>query len=211
VAFFTPGLPGESTLTWGLPLFLMGGVGVAKSTTTRDFARTVSCPVEVFSPSERGDAEIGSVPVPSADAQWLTTPKPGWTRRFFDADATHGGRGLILADELTTAEAHVQDALAGLVLDRRIAGSHLGGGIRVFAAGNPPGSTGGGRPLAKMLANRLIHVPVAAPTAAERYEYLRARLAGTGLVYTQDVDAAREEARETLEEVRRAMGLDYLR
>jgi hypothetical protein len=192
VAFFTPGLPGESTLTWGLPLFLMGGVGVAKSTTTRDFARTVACPVEVFSPSERGDAEIGSVPVPTADAQWLTTPKPGWTRRFFE---DNGGRGLILADELTTAEAHVQDALAGLVLDRRIAGSHLGGGMRVFAAGNPPGATGGGRPLAKMLANRLVHVPVAAPTPTERYEYLRARLAGTGLGYAQSVDAAREEGR----------------
>lgn len=192
VAYFTPGLPGESVTQWGLPLFLMGGVGVAKSTTTRDFSRAVDCAVEVFSPSERGDAEIGSVPVPSADGVWLTTPKPGWTRRFFEAPR---GRGLILADELTTAEAHVQDALAGLILDRRIAGSHLGPGVRVFAAGNPPDATGGGRPLAPMLANRLIHVPVSAPTPGERYDYLRARLAGSRLTYAAPVDADREEAR----------------
>lgn len=184
VAYFTPGVPNRpGVVRMGLPLYLVGGVGVAKTSTTRAFAQSLGIPVEVFSPSERGDAEIGSVPVPVEGGRFLATPAPMWARPFLPAgedadapspgpDAPVTGCGLILADELTTAAPHVQDALAGLILDQRIAGRQLAHGVRVWAAGNPPGASGSGRPLRKMLANRLIHVPIAAPSPAEVLAYL---------------------------------------
>lgn len=209
VAYFTPGVPnrpGQERM--GLPLYLVGGVGVSKTSTTRAFAASLGVPVEVFSPSERGDAEIGSVPVPVEGGRFLTTPVPMWARPFLSAEDAHTtlagaqecptqGRGLILADELTTAAPHVQDALAGLVLDQRIAGRQLAPGVRVWAAGNPPGASGSGRPLRKMLANRLIHVPVLPPTPAEVLAYLTGDAAPT--TAGTPGDAAREGAARVTE------------
>lgn len=160
-ALFTP-----TTNGWGLPIYLEGPPGVAKSGRMRHLTAEVGLGApEVLSPGERGEAAFGVTPV--FDGQYLRAPAPGWAERFITS-----GRGLLFLDELPLAPAMVKPAMLGLLLDKRIGETTLPGGVRVMAAGNPV-NVGGGYELLPTEANRVGHIPWTPPSLKDRTEYMR--------------------------------------
>lgn len=145
-ALFTPTRRG-----WGLPLLAWGAPGTAKSNIIEELARRWGMPCEVLSPGERGEGAFGCVPVP--EEGMIAYPAPDWTSKFCKA-----GRGLVFVDELTTAAPALQPPMLGLVLEKRIGGTSLPGGVRMLAAANPVEEAAAGYDLPPPLANRLGHI-----------------------------------------------------
>lgn len=184
-ALFTP-CPDH---TWGLPLILWGFPGVAKSSIFRKLAKAWSMPIEVLSPSSRGEGAFGVTPVPKADR--MTYPRPDWTDKF---EGT--GRGIVFVDEMNLAASHYAGALLGLVQDRIIGSHRLGPKIRVVAAANPTdlAAASGGWDLSAPAANRLGHIDWTPPTAAEWCEWLLLSI-DEDILSGEAGDAGDEEAR----------------
>lgn len=162
---FTPGPKG-----WGLPVCMWGSPGAAKSDIIEKVTREWGMHLEVLSPGERGEGAFGVVPVPHLKKDGtmvLTYPAPD----FFDI-FTEFGRGVLFIDEFNTAPNAVRPALLGAVHARRIGSSFLGQGVRVIAAGNPPGHGGTGADLPKPNANRMGHLEWEAPDATQWTQWL---------------------------------------
>lgn len=166
-AVFTPGLSVEGE-TQGLPLMWWGDPGTSKSSMHRTLARWIGFAALYvgLNPGERGAGSFASIPQPSADG-WLDYPLPRWAQPILAA-----GRGIVLVDDVLTADTEVEKALWALFLDRRLGGNYLGGGVRVFGASNPAEMIPDGRDLSPPHANRLIHLPWAHPTFDEFATYL---------------------------------------
>lgn len=188
-AFYTPTATTGRGIRMGLPLMLWGDPGVAKTSAARQFGDAVRAAVEVFSPGERGEAAIGVVPVPAADG-YLDTPLPRWAEKFVRAD----GYGLLVLDELPTADARVQPGMMAAIMERTIGGVPFGGRVRVIATGNPPDQTPGGHDLALPLANRLIHLNWGHPTVDEFNMYMLGVDSDTAADVQRDADPAAVEA-----------------
>jgi len=177
-AFFTRTAQG-----WGLPLYFIGEPGVAKSTFIRDFAKRVGVPCEVLSGAERGEGAFGVVPVPVKGS--LTYPAPDWTAAF-------SKRGLVFLDEITSNPPIIQAPCMGLLLDKRIGSHQLPGGVRVWAACNPPEMAANGYEIAPPLANRGGWLRWHPPTIEEHIAYMLGMAADTT---DNAVDCDAEEAR----------------
>lgn len=151
VLTLTPGIGG----VWGLPALDLDIPGTGKTMSTDSFAQEVGLPFKYLSPGLHGDGGFGCVPVPvkMGKITVLTFPPARWAH-----DILRLGRGLILLDELTTAQPMIQAAMLGMVNERRIGDTHLGAGCRVIAAGNPIEYASGGVPLSPAMANRLGHI-----------------------------------------------------
>lgn len=173
-AFFTPTQQG-----WGLPLYFIGEPGVAKSTFIRNFAKTVGVPCEVLSGAERGEGAFGVVPVPVKGT--LTYPAPDWTAAF-------AKRGLVFLDEITSNPPIIQAPCMGLLLDKRIGSHQLPGGVRVWAACNPPEMAANGYEIAPPLANRGGWLRWHPPSIEEHIAYMLGQ-AGDADDSTVDCDA----------------------
>jgi len=65
--------------------------------------------------------------------------------------------GILVVDDLPDADASVQRALYGLVLDRRLGSHQLDDSISVICTGNPPDRSSRGTDLPEALAGRLVH------------------------------------------------------
>ncbi len=174
-ALFTPFSRGR----WGLPIFLVGSPGVAKSAIIIETCEDLGMPYEVLEPGARGEAAFGCVPVPDMHGK-LCYPRPDWTDKFVGANGDQQIPGVIVADEATTCPPMLQAALLGLVLERRIGSLTLPGCVRVVGAYNPPEQAAGGYDLAAPLANRAGHLAWPAPSVEEFASYMLGEHAGNG-------------------------------
>lgn len=177
-ALFTPTRRG-----WGLSLVLWGSPGTGKTERVRALSESLGLPVEVLSPAERGEGAFGAVPVPQGGV--LTYPPPEWA-----ADMLVRG-GVILLDELTDTPPALRPAVNGLLLDRRIGGLVLPGGVRTIACANPVDESADGYEMALTTANRVGHLICSAPTVAEHIEFML----GTARPGSEIGDLGVEEAR----------------
>jgi len=167
-ALFTPTSKG-----WGLPMMFWGDPGVVKSDMVRQVAADYGFHLEVLSPGERGEGAFGVTPMPEkkpSGGYFMTYPEPDWV---LDIER-HDGRGIVFVDEIPHAPPAVQPALLGLALDRRIGASYLGAGVRVLAAGNPPGEGSGGYEMTAAAANRFCHINWTAPSLDEWSDWMHA-------------------------------------
>lgn len=169
-ALFTPFSEGR----WGLPLSIVGEPGVAKSAVLVEVCKSYGMPCFVLQPGAMGDGFFGVIPVPITinGNTKVTFPRHEWTDMFVGADGKQEIPGVVFCDELTTAEATIQKALMGMMLDRRIGSFQLPGCVRMLGAYNPPEQAAGGFDLAPPLANRMAHVDWKPPTVDEWAQYM---------------------------------------
>lgn len=148
--------------------FLWGPPGVGKSegveqiagTIEKETGRTVyvtDVRLLLFSP-----IDLRGVPVASADKHFTDWLMP----RIFDMDKSDNAVNLLFLDELSAAPQSVQAAAYQLVLNRRIGEHSLPDNTFVIAAGNRTTDRAVSFKMPSALANRLLHMEIAANTAA---------------------------------------------
>lgn len=186
---FTPGAKG-----WGPPICIWGPPGAGKSDIIEQVAREWGLTMETLSPGERGEGAFGVVPVPyekKDGGMVLKYPPADFIDLFEEL-----GRGVIFVDEFNTAPNAVKPALLGLVHARRLGSTYLGKGVRIIAAGNPPGHGGTGSDLPKPNANRMGHLEWDPPDATAWSQWLIGMDAKTMSLDVQDPkDPEKEEKR----------------
>lgn len=188
--FYTPMSNG-----WGLPLLFEGEPGGGKSAIIEHFGRKCGVPVEILSPSERGEGAFGVVPVPAKAAGGgvlMTYPRPDWTAAMDVSEANPRGMGFVFVDEVTTAPPILQAPVMGLVHGKRIGSFKLGPHVRVIGACNPPDIAANGYDLAPPLANRFGWLRWENPTVEQHVQYM---LSSAGGMEEAPILAATEEDR----------------
>jgi hypothetical protein len=150
---------------WGLPALFWGPPGVGKTAILKNYAKRWGMHCEVLSPGERGEGAFGVVPVPAANGKSLTYPAPDWVENV-------PVRGIVLVDEISTAEPALQKPMLGLVQGKVIGSHKLAGGVRVIGAGNPVDCSTGGWELALPVRNRFAHLDWEAPSADDWCQWL---------------------------------------
>ena len=198
VALFTPTRDG-----WGLPVYLEGAPGTAKTKIVRELAHEHGMRLQLLSPGLHGDGAFGAVPVPVTDAEGRTRisyPSPSWVDRF-----AGDGAGILFVDELTTAPVHLQPPLLGLVNERRVGFDYLGAGVRVIAAGNPAEYAANGLDMNPAQANRFAHLQWTPPADAEWSAYITSRpFPEPGAVHAEETSTDGGAEHEIIEERIRA-------
>lgn len=192
-ALFCP-LPGGG---WGLPILLESPPGKAKTAIVTQYAARLGVPFMRLSPGLHGEGAFGVVPVP--DGRYLRFPSHEWTIPFFEA-----GRGVVLVDEVTTADRALQPPMLALLDSKAIGGATLPPGVRVLGACNAPDDAANGNDLAPALANRFGWLRWET-TAEDHVAYRLARVAAVRASATnggkiapmvgEPIDCAAEEAR----------------
>lgn len=186
-ALFTPMSRGR----WGLPLIFWGSPGIGKTDQIRQTAEECGLLCEVLSPGERGEGAFGAIPVPGKDGDgYLHYPEPEWAEPFHTA-----GRGLVFIDEIADVPPALKPPVNGLLLDRRIGGKILPGGVRTIGAGNPTEESANGYDLAMTTANRTGHMQSGTPSVDEHATYMLSSGAGNGGHVTQTTNPEQEEKR----------------
>ncbi|MCQ2519635.1 MAG: AAA family ATPase [Lachnospiraceae bacterium] len=148
--------------------FLWGPPGVGKSEGVEQIAREIEKETDkevhvidvrllLFSP-----IDLRGVPVASADRQFTDWLMP----RIFDMDKSDDVVNLLFLDELSAAPQSVQAAAYQLVLNRKIGEHSLPENTFVIAAGNRTTDRAVSFKMPSALANRLLHMELAANTAA---------------------------------------------
>lgn len=182
---------------WGLPILLESPPGKGKTAIVTQYAARCGVPFMRLSPGLHGEGAFGVVPVPEGGV--LTFPPHQWTRPFV---AT--GRGIVLVDEVTTADRALQPPMLALLDSKAIGGVILPPGVRVLGACNAPDDAANGTDLAAALANRFGWFSWET-TAADHIAYslaLAARVTARATGATPDastldapIDCVAEEAR----------------
>jgi len=136
-----------------VPLLLWGPPGVGKTARIEGFGAANGLMVETVIASIREPADFAGYPVPHGGK--LSMLPPVFAQRL--AATT---QGILFIDELTTAPPAVQAACLRVIHGGAIGDLMLPGGIRRWAAANPPEQAADGTALAPPLANRFMHVEV---------------------------------------------------
>lgn len=157
LALQAPGMNGRR----GLPAILLGPPGIGKSARVVGIAKALGmAPVEVVLGSIREPSDFAGLPVQVEDHVRLAPPS--WAVRL-----TRAGQGLLFLDELSCSAPATQAALLRVILDRYVGDLELPSEVTVLAAANPADQAAGGWDVAPALANRLIWLPWAPPSAGE--------------------------------------------
>jgi hypothetical protein len=161
VVLLTPGPRGRL----GLPTISWGAPGIAKTARVEQAARRHGLPLETVILSIREPADVAGLPVVRQDGVHLEPP--AWAKRLATA-----GKGLVHLDELSCASPSVQAAALRVVAEGVVGELPLPPEVRILASANPEDLAAGGWGLAAPMANRLIHVNAAVPTAEEWGDWL---------------------------------------
>lgn len=182
-AFFTPWkwvkFEGVWQWAWGLPILVEDEPGDGKTACNAQFAEEWRSAFKWLSPGAHGEGVFGVIPVPGPDGT-ITYPRPSWAKLFDD-----GRRGLVLVDEISSADRGLQPPMLGLVGEHQLGDYVLPPQVRVFGACNPVHLAANGDDLAPPLANRFGWLHWGAPTVDEHRAYMMGR-AGGGEQETRD-------------------------
>jgi hypothetical protein len=135
----------------GVPVFLEGNPGTAKSSIVEGLCRSLDRHCETVLASLREPADFGGLPVVTPEGVVLHAPR-------FAQTLAKAARGVLFLDEITHAAPAVQAALGRVVLDRVVGDCDMGRHkTSIVLAGNSANS-GGCNPVIEMLNNRCAHV-----------------------------------------------------
>lgn len=137
------------------PLFIWGGAGVGKSSIIKSVADDLGIDFIDFRLSQREPVDMRGLPVPNKEnhtVEWYVTS---------DFPVDKNSKGIILFDELPTADVSLQVAAFEIILDRRLGKLYsLPNGWYVIAAGNRTTDKAGAKTILSPLANRFLHLEV---------------------------------------------------
>ena len=134
------------------PVFAHGAPGTGKSAAFEQAAQALGVGFRDLRLSQYEPTDLRGLPVPrDGFTTWLPSAELPWQP---------GTRGILLLDELTSADRSVQAAAYQLVLDRCVGDKRLSDGWLVCAAGNRSEDRAISYPLSSALANRFCHVEV---------------------------------------------------
>jgi len=139
------------------PVHIWGPPGIGKSTLVAGFAAQVGLDCVALLGTQLAPEDISGVPqvVPGEDG----VPRS----RFAPPEQIARREPFVLfLDELNGSSAEVQKAFYQIVLDRRVGAYQLPAGTIVIAAGNRATDQAAVRPMSSALANRFVHVHLAA-------------------------------------------------
>ncbi len=167
VLLLTPGPRGRA----GLPAILWGMPGSGKTSKVESACKRHDIPLETVILSIREPADVGGLPVVGPEGVRLEPPS--WAKRL-SAKMKDGGdpKGVCFLDELSCGAPAVQAAALRVVCEGVVGDHSLPPSVRVLAASNPEEASAGGWTLAAPLANRMLHVDIAAPTGEEWSEWM---------------------------------------
>lgn len=132
------------TMVWGAP-------GIGKSTIIRQISEDLGIGFIDVRLAQREPVDIRGLPVPSEDGvKWLVSSE--WPR-------DPSSRGIILFDEITSADRSLQVAAYEFILDRRLGDLYtVPDGWYIVAAGNRVEDRAVAMTMSSALANRFLHV-----------------------------------------------------
>lgn len=144
-------VPILGALTTGEPLLFIGSHGTAKTTLCGRLAGALGLKFWAYDASKALFEDLIGFPDPaslaSGEVRYAPTPLSVWDKEF------------VLVDELSRADAGMQNKWLEVILDRRVMGKSIEGLRQVVAAMNPPDYLGAG-PLDAALAGRFATVIV---------------------------------------------------
>lgn len=137
------------------PVMLWGPPGIGKSALLRTFCADRGIGFVDVRLAQRDPVDMRGLPVPDGDVvRWLLPSE--WPR---EADS----RGIILFDELTAADRTLQVAAYEFILDRRLGDLYrVPDGWLLCGAGNRSEDSAVAMPFSSALANRFLHLDLAA-------------------------------------------------
>ena len=139
------------------PLMVWGAPGLGKSTIIRELAKEYGVNFIDVRLAQREPVDMRGLPVPDEkenSVKWLVSGE--WPR-------DPASRGIIMFDELTAADKTLQVAAYEFILDRRLGALyHVPDGWYIMAAGNRIEDRAVSCAMSSALANRFLHVEVAA-------------------------------------------------
>ena len=139
------------------PVMVWGAPGVGKSTAVRELAKELGIGFIDVRLAQREPVDMRGLPVPDErenSVKWLVSGE--WPR---DPES----RGIIMFDELTAADKTLQVAAYEFILDRRLGSLYaVPPGWYIMAAGNRVEDRAVACAMSSALANRFLHVEVAA-------------------------------------------------
>ena len=137
------------------PLMLWGPPGIGKSDLIRTLCEEHGWGFVDVRLAQRDPVDLRGLPVPQDGVvRWL--PSSEWPRE-------PGSRGILLFDELTAADRTLQVAAYELILDRRLGDTYeIPPGWLVCGAGNRSEDSSVSVPMSAALANRFLHLDLAA-------------------------------------------------
>jgi len=134
------------------PLFIWGAPGVGKSAAPRQAAAHLAAAFIDIRLSQYEPADLRGLPFPDEKAgltTWLPSSELPWEP---------ASRGILMLDELNSADRSVQAAAYQLVLERSVGQRRLPDGWLIVAAGNRCEDHAISYPISSALANRFCHV-----------------------------------------------------
>ena len=141
------------------PVMVWGAPGVGKSTAVRELTQELGIGFIDVRLAQREPVDMRGLPVPDEkenSVKWLVSGE--WPR-------DPASRGIIMFDELTAADKTLQVAAYEFILDRRLGALyHVPDGWYIMAAGNRIEDRAVSCAMSSALANRFLHVEVAAET-----------------------------------------------
>lgn len=144
--------------TAATPVYLSGKPGLGKTSIGYDVAAAMNIPTEavfLFRPSLHDPVDLMGVPnVVDGTTHWAV-PK---FLADVNAAAERHGKALLMWDELPQSVVMMQNAIAGLMLDRIVGEFKLHPGVYQMATGNRTQDKAGANRVVSQLANRVMHL-----------------------------------------------------
>jgi hypothetical protein len=137
----------------GLPVALVGGPGVGKTSVIEAIGVAAGAAVETLVVAQMEPTDLTGIPFVDADGN-TRRGAPDWLGRVNAAD-----RSLLFLDELTQASALHQGVCNDIIQARRVGSFPLGPNVRIVAGYNPPEMCGG-FDLSLPTRNRFLHIAV---------------------------------------------------
>ena len=143
--------PADPTVTWGVPVNLIGLSGIAKTSRIKAIGRAIGLPTySVFVPTKQPEDFAGAY-YPTPDGLVVECILPAARR------CINNGFGCIHLSELSCARPAVQAALLSAVNERQVGDSLLPPRTRFLIDMNPTEYAAGGYALEAAMANRMAH------------------------------------------------------
>ncbi|MBQ7403972.1 MAG: AAA family ATPase [Lentisphaeria bacterium] len=143
------------------PIMVWGAPGLGKSTAVRELTQELGIGFIDVRLAQREPVDMRGLPVPDEkenSVKWLVSGE--WPR-------DPNSRGIIMFDELTAADKTLQVAAYEFILDRRLGALYnVPDGWYIMAAGNRIEDRAVSCAMSSALANRFLHVEVAAEAAS---------------------------------------------